>query len=261
MDQLTVTLIQCDILWENPTGNLERLKAKLEEFRGKTDIVVLPEMFTTGFSMHSSQLAETVDGPTVGTLKKWAEESGLAFAGSFIASEDDRFYNRGFFITPEETRFYDKRHLFRMSAEPEHFAAGTAPLIVNYKGWNISLQICYDLRFPVWLRNVDNAYDLLLFVASWPKVRQNAWNTLLMARAIENCAWVAGVNRVGTDPNGLVYEGGSVMIDMKGQVIAEATPGKEESVSVTISKSALEKFRERFPTWKDADRFILEDPE
>ncbi len=257
-NSLTVCLVQTDIAWENPQANLDRIENVIRDMTAETDLIILPEMFSTGFSMNSRSLAQPADGPTVSALQAWAREYDTAFAGSFIAVDNGKYFNRGFFITPDDCFFYDKRHLFRMSPEPDFFDSGNKQLIVAYKGWNISLQICYDLRFPVWTRNVDNAYDLQIFVASWPKVRRNAWDTLLRARAIENSAFVAGVNRVGTDPNGIIYDGGSVMIDMKGQTIAQTEDGKEMLIRTTLLKSDLDRFRQRFPSWMDADRFTIE---
>lgn len=258
MDSLTISLIQTDIVWENKAANLRNIEEKIASLHNSTDIVVLPEMFTTGFSMRSSEFAEENSGETVRTLKRWASHFGFAIAGSFIACDQDgKRYNRGFFITPEEMHFYDKRHLFRMSDEPNHFTAGNTPLIVNYRNWNISLQICYDLRFPVWCRNKENEYDLQLFVASWPEPRQRVWDILLKARAIENCAYVAGVNRVGEDNNGLNYLGGSVVIDMKGNILTGCEPGSETILTTTLSKEKLLLFREKFPAWKDADSFTI----
>lgn len=257
MDILRISLIQTDIRWEDKPGNLIETERILTQLKGKTDLVVLPEMFTTGFSMNSAELAESNYGTTVSTLREWAQSFDFALTGSFIAGEGGKFYNRGFFITPENAWFYDKRHLFRMSNEGEHFHAGNAPLTVFYKGWNISLQICYDLRFPVWCRNVNNAYDLMVVTASWPAVRQHPWEILLQARAIENQAYVAGVNRVGTDPTGTYYKGGSLVADMKGNVIAKAPDADPYVLTVELSAEKLHSFRKKFPAWMDADSFEL----
>ncbi|MEG1586472.1 MAG: amidohydrolase [Bacteroidales bacterium] len=257
MDTLTLALIQTDILWEDIPGNLNRLYPKLQFLKDKCDLVVLPEMFTTGFSMNASSLAESADGITMTTLQKWSCETGLAITGSFICEDNGKTFNRGFFITPVQRFYYDKHHLFRMGNEGKHFQAGTDNPVIPYKGWNISLQICYDLRFPVWCRNVNNRYDLQLFVASWPAVRQFAWETLLKARAIENVAYVAGVNRVGEDGNGLSYKGGSALIDMKGKTISEAEYNQEEILIATIEKGTLNAFRTKFAVWQDADPFEL----
>ncbi|MEG0949988.1 MAG: amidohydrolase [Bacteroidales bacterium] len=257
MQQFTLGLIQTDILWEDISGNLARLYPRIVSAQGVCDLIIFPEMFTTGFSMHSATLAEPVDGFTISTLQAWADQTGIAFCGSFICRDGDKTYNRAFFITPMQRFFYDKHHLFRMGSEPLHFDAGKDACIVSYKGWNISLQVCYDLRFPVWCRNVNNNYDLQIFVASWPASRQSAWDILLRARAIENEAYVAGVNRVGSDGNGIEYRGGSVVADMKGEIIAQATPGEEGIIVCTLRKDLLNKFREKFPAWQDADSFEI----
>ena len=198
MESIRISIIQTDIVWENKQENLRLLHEKLQSLRGITEIVVLPEMFTTGFSMNSRLLAEPVSGTTLRSLKNYAIEFHLSLAGSFICEEQGSYYNRAFLITPDGQEFYyDKRHLFRMGHEAEHFSAGSRKVIIPYNGWNICLQVCYDLRFPVWSRNVNNEYDLLIYVASWPTPRIQAWNTLLCARAIENQCYVCGVNRIG----------------------------------------------------------------
>ncbi|MEG1562422.1 MAG: amidohydrolase [Bacteroides sp.] len=257
---MTISIIQTDIRWENKQENLRSLHSKLTSLQGTTEIVVLPEMFSTGFSMKSRELAEPTDGKTISTLKQWAAAFHFAIAGSYMACGDKgQHYNRGFFLTPEgEEYYYDKHHLFRMGHETEHFAAGEAPSpLISYRGWNIRLLICYDLRFPVWSRNVANGYDLLIYVANWPEPRQLAWDTLLRARAIENMSYVCGVNRVGTDGNQLCYTGGSMIYSPKGEALV-AAPDKEEKIATTVlSLSDLQQFREKFPAWKDADAFQL----
>lgn len=253
-----ITLLQTDIVWEDKNSNLRRLRDRLEGLRGTTEIVVLPEMFTTGFSMNSNVLAETVEGETMACLRQWAAEYDLAICGSFICREAGKRFNRAFFVTPErEAFFYDKKHLFRMGDEGNHFDAGEHRLIVPYRGWNICLMVCYDLRFPVWSRNTGNAYDVLVYVASWPKARRSAWDVLLRARAIENLCYVCGVNRTGTDGNGLLYDGGSVAYSPKGELLAAAQDRVEEAVTAQLDRDALEAFRKKFPAWKDADEFCL----
>lgn len=255
---MKISLFQTNIVWENTQANLNHLREKLDSLEESTDLVVLPEMFSTGFSMNSEQLAEPVTGNTIETLKSLASQYQIAIAGSFIAIENENYYNRGFFITPEQdTHFYDKRHLFRMGDEINHFSSGNEKLIVNYKGWNICLLICYDLRFPVWSRNVDNEYDLLIYSANWPSPRQHVWDMLLPARALENMSYVCGVNRVGTDGNELQYTGGSVMYSPKGELLAKVPDNKEGSITIEIDLDSLNKFRKKFPVWKDADRFSL----
>lgn len=226
---------------------------------GRTDIAVLPETFTTGFTMDAERLADTMDGPTVDAVKGWAKKYRMAVAGSFIVKDGGKYFNRAFFITPEgEEHYYDKRHLFRMAGEDEHFAAGDKRLIVHYKGWNICLQVCYDLRFPVWSRNQGNEYDLLIYVANWPETRKRAWKTLLSARAIENMAYVCGVNRVGIDGKGFVYRGDSMVFSPKGKKLADAGKREEITRTCTLSRTNLDELRSKFPAWKDADAFTLD---
>jgi omega-amidase len=257
---LRLSLVQSSIAWEDKQASLHHFEKRLKRLQGKTDLVVLPETFTTGFSMHVSSLAETMEGQTVRTLKKWANDFKFAIAGSFIAEEDGAYYNRAFFVTPEgQCSTFDKRHLFRLGNEAEFYTSGKSRGIVHYKHWNIRLLVCYDLRFPVWSRNVENAYDLLIYVANWPTSRAKVWKTLLPARALENMAYVCGVNRVGTDGNGLVYSGDSVVYSPKGQKIAQLPAGKEIVKTCTINKNESDKLREKFPVWKDADTFTLLD--
>ena len=194
-EDLRISMIQSHIIWEDREENLGYYGELLRRVSGRTDLAVLPETFTTGFSMDVEKQADTMEGQTVPTIKEWAKKYKLAVAGSFIAKDNGKFYNRAFFITPEgEEYYYDKRHLFRMAEEDKHFSAGDKRLIVPYKGWNICLQVCYDLRFPVWSRNVNNEYD---FDYEPCRGRKKAWKALLHARAIENMAYVCGVNRVG----------------------------------------------------------------
>ena len=216
---MRVTLLQTDIVWEDKQENLRLLREKLIKLRGVAEIVVLPETFSTGFSMDSRRLAEPVSGETITLLRQWAAEFQFAIAGSYIAcdekadanknavpSPDKSYYNRAFFLTPEgEAYYYDKRHLFRMGQETEHFTAGSQRSVISYRGWNILLLVCYDLRFPVWSRNVNNEYDLLIYVANWPVPRRRVWDILLQARALENISYVCGVNRIGTDGNQMLY--------------------------------------------------------
>lgn len=254
---LRVSLIQTDIVWEDKKQNLENIERKIAGLKGLTDLVVLPEMFSTGFSMNSQNLAEEVNGYTVSFLKKWAKEYDLALCGSFIAKDNDQFFNRGFFISPEKELYYDKKHLFRMGNERSAFSEGGEKFIVEHKGVNICLLICYDLRFPVWSRNVSNAYDLLIYVASWPDSRAKVWDALLKARALENQSYVCGVNRVGTDGFGLNYKGGSVLIDAKGDILSSLKDYEEGVETIAISKKMLDDFRNKFPVWMDADKFQI----
>ncbi|MDD4115334.1 MAG: amidohydrolase [Massilibacteroides sp.] len=256
--QLRVSLVQLSGVWENKQASLLHFGKRLKRLKGKTDLTILPETFTTGFSMQAASLAETMDGKTVTILKKWAKEFDFAIAGSFIAEEAGCYYNRAFFVTPEGAcETFDKHHLFRMGREHDFFTAGDARGIVHYLGWNIRLLVCYDLRFPVWSRNVQNAYDLLIYVANWPTPRAGVWKTLLPARAIENIAFVCGVNRVGTDGNGLTYSGNSVIYSPKGQKLVLLPAGKETIRTCVLNKNELDRLREKFPVWKDADLFSL----
>lgn len=252
---LRVSIAQYNIAWEDKQANLAYIKRVMQEISGKTDILVLPEMCTTGFTMNSKVLAEPMNGNTITCFKKWSEQYNIALCGSFIACEGNRFFNRAFFISEHEEHYYDKRHLFRMGAESEHFASGNKRLIFEHKGFHICLLICYDLRFPVWARNVINEYDLLIYVANWPTSRANVWNTLLPARAIENMSYVCGVNRIGKDGNNWLYEGDSKVIDAKGYEILSTTLNQEQIKTVYLSKKDLDSFRDKFPVWKDADKF------
>lgn len=256
--ELRISLIQTDIVWENKQENLSRLEKKIEKLTDATDIAVLPEMFSTGFSMKSEELAETIEGETITVLKQWSKKFNFAITGSFIALEGDTCFNRAFFLTPKgEEYYYDKHHLFRMGDEPNHFQAGNRKLVFNYLGWNICLMVCYDLRFPAWCRNIQNEYDLFIIVASWPAPRRRAWEILLCARAIENLSYVCGVNRVGTDGHGLKYSGQSALYNAKGEIITEFTDGEEGIHTTKIDLASLRSLREKFPTWKDADRFTF----
>lgn len=255
---LRISLVQTDIVWENKQENLRRLEIKLQDLSGKTDLVVLPEMFSTGFTMQSHLFAEPMNGETMNILRLWVNKYNLALTGSFICSDEGKYFNRAFFITPAgEEYYYDKHHLFRMGHEPEHFAAGDKRCIINWQGWNICLMICYDLRFPVWCRNVNNEYDLLLYVANWPESRSNVWKTLLCARAIENMSYVCGVNRVGIDGMGLNYSGDSQLHNMKGENMIHFKENEDTVKTVTIEMEPLRLFRNKFPAWRDADNFTL----
>ncbi|MFW9614606.1 MAG: amidohydrolase [Macellibacteroides fermentans] len=257
-ENLRVSMIQTHIIWEDLNENLGYYGELLRRISGKTDLAVLPETFTTGFSMNVEELADDADGVTVATVKKWASNYRMAIAGSFIAKENGKFYNRAFFITPEgEASFYDKRHLFQMGQEDLHFTPGNKRLIVSYKGWNICLLVCYDLRFPVWSRNVNNEYDLLVYCANWPEARKKVWKLLLQARAIENMAYVCGVNRVGIDGKGFTYRGDSLIISPKGKKIADAGKREEVTRTVTLSMDEVTELRTKFPAWKDADTFTI----
>jgi predicted amidohydrolase len=256
-DTLRISVIQSDVVWEDRAANLTNYAALLRRLSGETDLAILPELFTGG-SVRVRALADSMDGETVPTLKKWAATCGTAITGSFMATENGNCYNRTFFITPEgETYYTDKRHLFRMGGEDRTLTAGHARLIVPYRGWNICPMVCYDLRFPVWSRNTGNAYDLLVYVANWAESRKEVWKTLLPARALENMAYVCGVNRIGTDGQGFAYHGGSFVYSPKGEKLADAGENRETIQTCILNKPDLESLRIKFPAWKDADSFII----
>lgn len=256
-NKLRISSYQMDVVWENKSLNLDKVEIVAKELKGETDILILPEMFSTGFSMSPEKLAEENDGETITRLKKLACECQIAFVGSFIASENGCYYNRGFFISPDFSEFGDKRHLFRMGEESKHYSAGDKRLIVQYKDFNIALFVCYDLRFPVWSSNYMNAYDLAIYVASWPKPRIGAWSVLLEARAIENSCYVCGVNRCGVDGLGLIYSGGSKVVSPKGEILSQSQESVEEITTIELDKVWLEDYRRKFPVWKDSDNFML----
>ena len=259
MEKLRVALLQNDIIWENVDANLAYCEKSLQELDNDVHVAVLPEMFTTGFSMSATQYAEEGEGKTLTALKEWAARYDVALAGSYIAREEGKCYNRGFFVKPcGEVTFYDKRHLFRMGDEGKVFTAGDSRVIVQYREWRIALFICYDLRFPVWSRNVENEYDVALYVASWPQVRAHVWRSLLVARAIENACYVCVVNRVGEDGMSLAYIGDTMAIDFKGSTLDKVPDGEQGHVIVELDGDKLQSFRTKFPTWRDADAFTIQ---
>lgn len=254
---LTVTIVQTDIVWKSIRENLEKYTAKLSGLAGKTDLVLFPEMFPTGFSTDPEGIDETMDGDAVRWMKRTAESLKCAVAGSLVIRENRRFFNRVVFIDQfENMTWYDKRHLFRMAGEEAKFTAGLERVVVPLKGWRICFQICYDLRFPVWSRNQDD-YDVLVYLANWPAARSDVWNTLLKARAIENQSYVIGVNRVGTDGNNVSYIGESMVINPKGTLIGDFPGSKEEVKTFTLSWDELDEFRKKFQVWKDRDVFRI----
>lgn len=254
---MKVAVIQSKLYWELPEKNLEQFEQKLLAVEPNTRLVLLPEMFTTGFSMNPAELAEKQQGRTLEWMKTMATRYGFALASSYIAEADGKYFNRMVFAYPQgEVGIYDKRHLFRMAKEDEHYTAGTQRVIVNYEGWRILLAVCYDLRFPVWLRN-RNDYDLMVLVANFPERRRYAWNALLVARAIENQAYVAACNRVGTDGNQINHTGDSQIIDPMGQIIAMAKPNSEEIIYSTLDMNYLNSVRKSFPVHLDADSFEI----
>jgi len=252
---IQVTLVQPDVIWKSARENLARYSGMLSGLSNATDLILLPEMFPTGFCTEPQMLAETMHGDTVRWMKRTSESLNCAVAGSLIIRENRRYFNRLVYIDQyENLTWYDKRHLFRMTGEELKFSAGMNRLIVPLKGWQINFQVCYDLRFPVWSRNQDD-YDILVNLANWPATRSDVWNTLLKARAIENQSYVIGVNRVGTDGNGINYTGDSMVISPKGVVIGELPASKEVVQTVVLSWDELCDFREKFPAWKDRDDF------
>jgi omega-amidase len=254
-----ITVLQTNIVWENKSKNLKNLEDYLKLLSGKTEIVILPEMFSTGFSMNCAGLAEAIDDFTISSLKVLSKNYNIALVGSYMAKDTNSYYNRAFFITPNgNVSYYDKRHLFRMGDESKYFSSGNNNLIVTYNDFNIQLLICYDLRFPVWSRlNKENPYDMLIYVANWPASRRKVWDTLLQARALENQCYVCGVNRVGDDGLGLHYDGGSVIISPKGEIMNTVKDDEEDYASSSIDLESLKHFRMKFPVWKDADDFKL----
>lgn len=263
MQDLKLSIIQSDIHWEDIGANLAMFEEKIWQI-GSTDVIVLPEMFTTGFTMKASKLAEHMNMRTFKWMKQMADQTGALVLGSFIAMVHDRYYNRLLWMEPGGNfKTYDKRHLFRMADEHHTFSPGESLLIGHWKGWRICPLVCYDLRFPVWSRNRWNAslkkmsYDVLIYVANWPQVRASAWKTLLDARAIENLSFVVGVNRVGTDGNGVEYNGNSAVIGPKGDPIFQVE-GEEAIKTVELNAHSLQAFRDRFPAYLDADDFSIE---
>lgn len=259
MSTLSITTIQSVLHWENKAANMLMFEEKIASIGQRTEVVVLPEMFTTGFSMKAKELAESMHGPTIDWMKRVSHMHRIILTGSFIAEEDGRYYNRLVWVMPNgETGHYDKRHLFAYAGEDKHYSAGNKRLIASVKGWRINLQVCYDLRFPVWARQQQGTegpeYDVLMYVANWPQRRSHAWKTLLCARAIENQCFVVGVNRVGTDGNDIYYSGNSLVIDPLGEVLYHMAD-EEDVFTITLEKDLLDESRSKFPFLKDADQF------
>ncbi len=281
MSTLTITTIQSDLRWESKAANLQRFEELINGIGEPTEIVVLPEMFSTGFSMKPDHLAETMDGPTMAWMKTMAAQKRVILTGSIIIEESGHYFNRLIWMLPTgHYGYYDKRHRFAFAGENEQYTAGHKRLVASVKGWKVLLMVCYDLRFPVWSRQTpelgqapqeraarrteeNNAgvagleYDLLLYVANWPERRSLAWKTLLQARAIENQCYVVGVNRVGMDGNNIYHSGDSMVVDPLGEILYQSS--NKETVSTHIlKKERLEEVRGRFPFWKDADHFSIE---
>lgn len=256
-NDLRVAIIQPDTYWENPEANRSELEEMISSIDSSVDLITLPEMFSTGFSTNPQKIAEPMNFTSHKWMKQMAKRHNAAICGSLIIKEAQDFYNRLLFVKPSgETTFYDKKHLFAYGGEDALYSKGSERVIINYKGWNICPFICYDLRFPVFSRNTKLVYDILLYSANWPAKRKNVWETLLKARAIENQAYVIGVNRVGADENQLAYHGSSTIIDPKGNELKRLGNTTEIGIS-TLSKRHLEEFREKFPAHLDADDFEL----
>lgn len=253
---MRISLIQDTIFWADKAANLQKAGEQLAALAGQTDLVVLPEMFTTGFCTNDLHLAETMQGETVQTLCDWAQKHQLAIAGSFIATENEKVYNRAFFVFPSgKIETVDKRHLFSMGGEQNHFSAGDKRLLVNYCGFNICVLVCYDVRFPVWARNVNNEYDLLIYVANFPQRRIADWDILLQARAIENQTYVCAVNRVGVDGLKIEYSGHSTLLDAKATPLLSFPENQTSIQTAELTLEPLQRYREKFAVWRDADGF------
>jgi len=266
MSPLTITLIQSSLFWEDKQANLKMLEEKINSIEERTELVVLPEMFTTGFTMQPQLFAETMDGATIAWMRRIATSKRIAITGSVIIKEDDKFFNRLIWMLPNgDIGFYNKRHLFAYAEEDQHYSPGNKRLIASAKGFKINLQVCYDLRFPVWARQqtaiADGGqphpeYDILIYVANWPEKRSHAWKTLLCARAIENQCYVIGVNRVGKDGKGIYYSGNSLVIDPLGEVLYHVAD-EEDIFTIALEKEWLQEVRTKYPFWRDGDQFNI----
>ena len=254
---MRLTFIQTELHWENRDKNL-RMFDQLVGSVKNSDLVILPEMFTTGFTMNAKVFAEDMSGTTVSWMVSTAKKKKMALCGSVIIKDKRKYFNRFIWVSPNGEIFcYDKRHLFRMAGEHEYYSPGKEKIMIHYKGWNILPMVCYDLRFPVWSRNIDGENDLMIYVANWPEARKEPWKKLLMARAIENQCYVAGINRIGKDGKGIPYSGDSIVVDFKGDVISK-TKAKTKSVeTVELSLKNLNEFRTKFPAYMDADEFEI----
>jgi predicted amidohydrolase len=254
---MKITLVQQEIVWGDKQTNLARFGSIAGQHYGSTDLLVLPEMFSTGFYVNSPELSEHTDGEAIRTVKRWAKEGNFAVTGSLMATDGNRYYNRGFFCQPDgNIAFADKRHLF-IGDEKTHFTAGNTMLNITFRGVRFRVLICYDLRFPVWSRNAGTEYDVLIYVANWPEDRIAAWDTLLLARAIENQAYVCGVNAVGKDAYNIHHNGHSRLIDGRGKILVDFAENETAARTGEISLEQLQKIRSRFPFLNDADRFEL----
>lgn len=267
MSSLTFTIIQTSLYWEQKALNLQMLEEKINSIQQKTEVVILPEMFSTGFSMKPEQLAEEMDGETVAWMKRVSSEKKIILTGSIMIAEKGNYYNRLIWMLPNgEMGLYDKKHLFAYANEDKHYTSGKKRLISSVKGWKINLQVCYDLRFPVWSRQSaispeknELEYDVLIYAANWPEKRSHMWKTLLQARAIENQCFCIGVNRVGKDGNDIYHSGDSMVVNPLGEIMYHKAHD-EDIYTVSLQREDLNKTREKMPFWKDADQFkILQD--
>lgn len=261
MGDLSVTLVQTNLIWEDRKANLSMLEDKINSIKEKTHVVVLPEMFSTGFSMQPEKFGEEMNGESVAWMRRVANEKRVIVTGSIIIKENERFFNRLVWMLPNgQYGFYDKRHLFAYAGEDRHYTAGSERMIASVNGWKLNLQVCYDLRFPVWARqqcaNGQPEYDVLVYVANWPQKRSTGWKALLQARAIENQCYVIGVNRVGNDGNEIAHSGDSCVIDPLGKMLTMASD-EEALMTVVLQRSELDRIREQFQFLRDADAFEI----
>jgi len=256
-EDIKISILQLDLIWENPSANLKKIDSLLAGKLNDSEVLFLPEMFTTGFTMNPLSVVEPMDGESVLWMKNRAKEWNTILAGSLVIEENDQIYNRFLWVSPNgDIQYYDKRHLFRMGDENEHYSSGKQKLITNVRNWRFRPLVCYDLRFPVWSRNRAD-YDILTYVANWPESRRHVWNNLLIARALENQSYVVGVNRIGKDRNGITYAGDSVIVDPRGNLLSKTQPNMESFETVCLSMKELREFREKFPVVIDADEFTL----
>lgn len=256
-NKLKIALIQSDLVWENPEENRKNFTQKIEAISSDVDLIILPEMFTSGFTMNASSVAENMSSKTLTRLKELALKKDAAITGSLVISENNAFYNRSVFVHPNgKVNTYDKRHTFTLVGEHKVYKSGISKTIIEFRGWKICPLICYDLRFPVWARNTED-YDLLLYVANWPKPRINAWDALLKARAIENMSFCIGVNRVGVDNSGHEYPGHSACYDILGKKLSNIQPNQETTEVITLNKSEIKTYRDKLNFLNDRDNFSL----
>ena len=257
-NELNVVGIQANLIWENSQENLMFFENKIKKLSPETDLVILPEMFTTGFTMTPERVAETMDGKSILWMQKMANKHQLALTGSMVIKENNTYYNRLVFVHPSgKIETYDKRHLFTLAGEDQVYISGSEKLIVHYKNWRICPLICYDLRFPVWARNTEN-YDLLIYVANWPIKRVKAWEMLLKARSIENMCYTIGVNRVGKDANASEYSGNSLIVDYLGEIISDLPKSEIGIIKATLLKTNQEKVRKKLGFLNDKDTFHID---